>query len=121
MAGVVYIAMSLDGFIARPDGRLDWLEAPDTDNRTQDDFEQFLAGVDAIVMGRNPYDTVLSFGVWAYGDKPVFVLTHRPLSQPEDPQASVEAITGEPAAIIATLAARSLRTLYVDGGITASI
>src|SRR5260370_8702 len=73
----VFIAVSLDGFIARPDGSLDWLEPfPNEDNG----YEAFFAGVDALVIGRGTYDTVLGFRVWPYRGKRVIVCTSRPAS-----------------------------------------
>jgi dihydrofolate reductase len=123
MTGIVYIATSLDGFIARKDGGLDWLAAPDSEtqgNETESNssFDTFLESIDALVMGRNTYDMVQSFGVWGYGDKPVFVLTHRLIVPPEDSAACVEAISGAPEKVVAELASRNLNNLYIDGGET---
>jgi dihydrofolate reductase len=118
MPGIVYIATSLDGFIARKDGGLDWLPTPDNDTEVDASFDTFLNSIDALVMGRNTYDMVQSFGVWGYGDKPVFVLTHRSIDPPEDSAACVEAISGEPEEVVAELASRDLNNLYIDGGNT---
>lgn len=116
MPGIVYIATSLDGFIARNDGGLDWLPSPDGDDDLG--FGAFFGSIDALVMGRNTYDMILSFGSWAYGDTPVFVLSHRPIAQPEDPAARVEVISGSPGQVVAELSRRNLSNLYVDGGQT---
>ena len=118
MTGIVYIATSLDGFIARKDGGLDWLPSPDASSESASDFDTFLASVDALVMGRNTYDMVQSFGVWPYGDKPVFVLSHRPVDLPADSAARVDCISGTPDKIVADLAGRGLQNLYIDGGET---
>ena len=74
MAVYVYVATSLDGFIAASDGSVDWLtEIPNPDG-SDFGFGAFMRGVDALVMGRNTFETVLGFGSWPY-DKPVFVLS----------------------------------------------
>ena len=80
--GSVFIATSLDGFIARRDGSLDWLPgadgqpaAPDAPSDGDYGYASFLASVDALLMGRATYDAVLGFGEWPYGTRPVVVLT----------------------------------------------
>jgi dihydrofolate reductase len=109
----VFIGTSLDGFIARPTGALDFLDVPDMDDGG---YTAFAATVDALVMGRNTYDVVLTFGQWPYGDKPVFVLSSREIPVPSG--AKVERLSGSPAEIVAQLDARGYQHLYVDGGIT---
>lgn len=110
----VFVGTSLDGFIARPDGGLDWLPA---DNVEPHGYEELMASVDALVIGRNTFEIVLGFGGWAYGDKQVFVLSSGVIDRaPEG--ASVEHLSGEPAEIVAGLEDRGFRHLYVDGGIT---
>ena len=88
----IHMAASLDGFIARKDGRVDWMEVSDefTDGATLDPefVERFLNTIDCYVMGSRTYETALGFETkgfgWAYGDKPVFVLTHRELPRNRD-------------------------------------
>jgi dihydrofolate reductase len=83
---------SLDGFIARKDGRVDWLETSDefADGKTTDakSMADFLETIDCYVMGSRTYETAIGFETqgfgWAYGDKPVFVLTHRDLPRTRD-------------------------------------
>src|SRR5260370_16521004 len=75
----VFIAVSLDGFIARPDGSLDWL---DPFHGEDHGYGGFFAGVDAVVIGRGTYDTVLGFAEWPYGGKRVIVCTATPASPP---------------------------------------
>src|SRR5260221_314746 len=79
-------------------------------------FEEFMATVDALVMGRNTYEVVLKYP-WPYSEKPVFVLSTRPLPT-TPPGAVVEQMAGEPAEIVAQLEARGFAHIYVDGGIT---
>ena len=76
-----------------------------------------MATVDALVVGRKTFETVLTFEAWPYGEKPVFVLSTRPLATPP-PGALVERMSGAPADILSQLAARGIRHVYVDGGIT---
>lgn len=110
----IFIGTSLDGFIARPDGALDFLPAGGGEEHG---YEAFMASVDALVIGRKTYETVLGFDAWAYGDKPVFVLsTHALASAPKG--AIVERMSGEPSDIVAALDLRGIRHIYVDGGIT---
>jgi dihydrofolate reductase len=114
MRASVFVGTSLDGFIARTDGGLDWLPAGGGEEHG---YEAFIATVDALVIGRNTFDTVLAFDTWPYGAKPVVVLSTRPL--PPSPAGSVvERMEGPPVTIVALLEARGIRHIYVDGGIT---
>ena len=75
---VLYIATSVDGYIATADGSVDWLsEVNDSDEDYG--YDQFYAGVDALVMGSKTYEQVLTFGDWPYPDKPVYVMSQRQL------------------------------------------
>lgn len=115
----VYIALSLDGYIARTDGSIDWLRG-NTEPEPGEDygFRAFFDRVDALVMGRNTFDKVLDFESWAYGEKPVFVLTHRPVDLPGELSDRVTLLQGDPGKIVTQLADRGLKHLYVDGGET---
>lgn len=110
----VFIGTSLDGFIARPNGDLDFLPP---NGGEPHGYDEFIATVDALVIGRKTFETVLTFDAWPYGDKRIFVLSSRPIA-PAPPGAVVERMSGEPADIAARLAARGVRHIYVDGGIT---
>jgi dihydrofolate reductase len=110
----VFIATSLDGFIARANGDLDWLPPGGGEPHG---YDEFMATVDALVIGRKTYETVLSFDAWPYGEKPVFVLSTHPLA-PAARDAVVERMSGAPADIVSQLSARGMRHAYVDGGIT---
>jgi dihydrofolate reductase len=109
----VFVGTSVDGFIARTDGRLDFLDHAGNEPHG---YDEFVATIDAIVMGRATLETVLGFGRWPF-TKPVFVLSTRPL--PPLPQGVVvERLAGEPPDIVAQLEARGIGSIYVDGGIT---
>jgi dihydrofolate reductase len=110
----VFIGASLDGFIARTDGALDWLP---TEGVEPHGYDEFIATVDALVIGRNTFETVLTFDAWPYGEKPVFVLSSRPIP-PAPIGAVVEWMSGAPSEIVSQLAARGVGHIYVDGGIT---
>ena len=114
MKATVFVGTSLDGFIARPNGTFDFLDAGGNEPHG---YEEFIASVDALVIGRHTCDTVLGFGGWAYGSKPVFVLSTRSLP-PLPPGAVVERMAGNPTAVVAQLDARGVQHAYVDGGIT---
>ena len=118
---LVYVASSLDGFIAGPGDDLSWLPEDEEIDIADSDpealqYEEFIAGVGALLMGRTTYDVVRGFGVdWPYGDRPVLVATSRPLDDgaPE----TVRAVTGEIGALVAEAkeAAGGL-DVYLDGG-----
>jgi dihydrofolate reductase len=114
MKASVFVGTSVDGFIARADGALDWLPPGGGEEHG---YEAFLATVDALVIGRKTFETVLTFDAWPYGEKPVFVLSTRPLA-PAPAGALVERMSGPPAEIASQLAARGIGHVYVDGGIT---
>jgi dihydrofolate reductase len=115
MAVTVFVGASVDGFIARPDGALDFLPA---DGGEPHGFEELMQRVDALVMGRKTYETVLGFGAWPYGPKRVVVLSRRPIDFSALQDARVERMSGTPARIVARLAKSGARELYVDGGLT---
>lgn len=116
----VYIAASVDGFIARPDGDIEWLHKPEYSQSTFDGlgYEDFITTVDTIVMGRNTFQKVLSFGEWPYKETPVVVLSNRPLAIPPQLRGKVRGDSGRPDDIVARLQAEGKRHLYIDGGIT---
>ncbi|HSK01903.1 MAG TPA: dihydrofolate reductase family protein [Kofleriaceae bacterium] len=107
----VYIATSLDGYIARPDGGLDWLAAAQSSGEDYG-YAKFAATVDALVLGRATYDTVLGFGGWPYGGKRVVVLTHRPAQS----RHGEEFHGGNVEDLARRLARDGVKRVYVDGG-----
>ena len=114
MKASVFIGTSLDGFIASSNGDLDFLPPGGGEPHG---YHEFMATVDALVIGRKTFETVLSFDTWPYGEKPVFVLSTRALaSLPAG--AVVERMSGAPADIVSHLDARGIGHIYVDGGVT---
>jgi dihydrofolate reductase len=111
----VFVGTSLDGFIARPNGDLDWLPAGGGEPHG---YNEFIASVDAIVIGRKTFEKVLTFEAWPYGDKRVVVLSSRPVDLSAADGRIVEQMAGSPAEIVSQLAASGAHHLYVDGGIT---
>jgi len=112
----VYIAASLDGFIARKNGDLDWLPVP-IEGGEDYGYAEFMSDIDHIVMGRNTYEKVLSFGGWHY-DKKVIVLTSRDLDIPSNLTEKVEALHLSPRELLQTMNIRQSRHIYLDGGVT---
>jgi dihydrofolate reductase len=113
----VFVATSLDGFIARKDGGLDWLG--DAGESGEDyGFKAFMDSVDVLVMGRNTYEKVMTFGDWPYGEKPVVVLSSRTVEIPAAPQATVSYSSETPRELVERLSTKGASHLYVDGGIT---
>jgi dihydrofolate reductase len=111
----VFIGTSVDGFIARPNGDLDWLPAGGGEPHG---YNEFFASVDALVIGRKTFETVLAFDAWPYGDKRVVVLSSQPIDLSAAAGGVVEQMAGDPAEIVTKLAASGAHHIYVDGGIT---
>jgi dihydrofolate reductase len=115
MKASVFIATSLDGFIARENGAFDWLP---TDPEPHG-YDEFIASVDALVMGSKTFETVLAFiDTWPYGTKPVIVLTSRPSEWKAPEGAICEFMSGSPREIVDRLTERGMNHLYIDGGVT---
>lgn len=115
----VFCGVSLDGFIARPDGALDFLEGDGTAAMGDHGYEAFMAGIDALVMGRRTFEVVMGFDAWPYAKK-VFVLSSMAvdLSPARDRGGDVELLNAAPEDVVAQLAVRGFRDLYIDGGAT---
>ena len=131
----VFIATSVDGFIARLNGALDWLPGADPESAADNNgpdatpdgsaspsedfgYGAFISTVDALVMGRLTFEQVVAFGAWPYGDRPVVVTSRRDVDLPTIPGARVTLGHGSPAEIIDRLAADGAEHIYVDGGVT---
>ncbi len=117
----IHMVASLDGFIARKDGSVDWLETADefADGETMDPafVEAFLKTIDCYVMGSRTYETALNFEAkgfgWAYGDKPTFVLTHRDLPRTRE---SVEFYSGDLAQLVNGRLRQTYHSIWFVGG-----
>ncbi|NWN63066.1 dihydrofolate reductase family protein [Pseudomonas allii] len=116
----VFIAASVDGFIARPDGDIDWLHRPEYETAELNGvtYEGFMATVDALVMGRKTLEKVLSFPEWPYEGTPVIVLSRQHLEIPAHLEGKVEVMAGDVTTLVTTLAERGVKHLYIDGGQT---
>src|SRR5512146_1277830 len=112
----VFVGVSVDGFIARTDGSFDFLDAGGAEPHG---YEEFIATVDIVVMGRKTFETVLGFGSWPF-KKPVVVLSSQPLdlSTAKSRGGRVEQMAGPPADVVAALSSRGIQHVYLDGGIT---
>lgn len=115
----VFIATSLDGFIARDDGRLDWLDAANARVPSGEDcgYGAFVAGIDAIVMGRRTFDFVRHVEPWPYA-LPVVVWSRGGVAVPPVLAGRVSVSAEAPAVLVERLGAAGARRLYVDGGQT---
>jgi dihydrofolate reductase len=111
----VFIGTSVDGFIARANGAFDFLPQGGGEPHG---YDEFLTSVDALVIGRKTFETVLALPVWPYGDKRVVVLSSKPVDFSALRGGVVEQMAGPPADIVSTLAVRGAQRIYVDGGIT---
>ena len=117
----IHMAASLDGFVARKDGRVDWLETSDEfvggDTLDPEFVEAFLKAIDCYVMGSRTYETALGFEAqglgWSYGDKPTFVLTSRELPRTRD---TVEFYSGDLAEFVNGRLRSTFRTIWFVGG-----
>ncbi|MGH7216487.1 MAG: dihydrofolate reductase family protein [Nitrospiraceae bacterium] len=116
----VFVGVSLDGSIARLNGDLDWLMGEGEGDGGDHGYNEFIADIDAIVMGRKTFEKVLAFAKWYYGNKRVVVLGHQPidLSVAQARGGVVEQMAGVPVEIVSKLADSGAKRLYVDGGIT---
>ena len=114
----VFIARSLDGYIADRKGGLDWLNmVPNPENKDLG-YENFISEIDAIVMGRVTFETVCSFDMdWPY-DKPVFVLSKTLGTVPEKYQGKVEIVNDNIPGILNQIHTKGHTRLYIDGGTT---
>lgn len=111
----IYIATSIDGFIARRDGNLDWLHYGHTGDEDYG-FKKFTSTIDAVVMGKNTYDVVSGFDEWAYKDKRVIVLSNTLAKVRKE----AELFSGQLTELLAKLHAENIKHIWIDGGITVS-
>jgi len=117
----IHMVASLDGFIARKDGSVDWLDTKDSFEDgvelTGEEITAFLASIDCYVLGARTYETALGFEAkghgWAYGETPVFVLTHRDLPRPRE---SVHFRAGDLAQLVNEELRPAYANIWVGGG-----
>jgi dihydrofolate reductase len=115
MANFIYIATSLDGYIADKEGGIDWLANIPNPEKSDFGFSEFMEKVDALVMGRNTFETILSFGEWPYNKK-VFVLSNTLKIIPDRLKEKAELISGKAKEIVEDLSDKGYKNLYIDGG-----
>jgi dihydrofolate reductase len=108
---VVYVATSLDGYIARSDGGLDWLSAVQVAGEDYG-YARFFEAIDTVVVGRQTYETALGFEAWPYAGKRCVVMT----TQARSPRHDEEFFSGPPRVLVEQLADKGAKRIYVDGG-----
>lgn len=115
---IVFIAKSLDGFIADKNGSLDWLHSIPNPNQMDMGYQKLMNRIDAVIMGRVTYETVLSFGIdWPYS-KPVFVLSNTLKSIPGEIKEKVKIVKGSLTEVLGQVHEKGFLNLYIDGGTT---
>lgn len=116
----VFIATSLDGFIARTNGSIDWLNDANATVPEGEDcgYQAFMASVDVLIMGRKTYEQVLSFGEWPYGQTRVIVLSRSPIQFPDKLPAYIAHSAETPPILYNRLVKEGAQHLYIDGGVT---
>jgi dihydrofolate reductase len=114
---VIYIAQSLDGYIARQDGGIDWLPQPSEESTDDFGWAEFQAGIDAVLMGRKTFETVVGFGgAWPY-QKPLTVISSTLKSVPKSVELQPVTLSSEPPSrVLSQMAEKGVRRVYVDGG-----
>jgi len=114
----IFIATSLDGYIADRDGGIEWLDKIPNPEQIDMGYHSFMSRIDALIMGRNTFKKVLSFGIsWPF-EKPVFVWSRTLKEVPNELAGKVELIAGQPKEILERLYGRGLGRIYIDGGKT---
>jgi dihydrofolate reductase len=112
---ILYIATSLDGFIARPDGSLDWLDALPNPDHSDHDYGKFISEIGVTIMGRATYDVVMGFSVeWPYQDIPSYVVSKNPNTQVSSPNTNL--YIGEVSHLVAELKRTVDKDIWLIGG-----
>ncbi|CAM3088028.1 dihydrofolate reductase and methyltransferase [Legionella steigerwaltii] len=116
----VFIATSVDGFISRNDGSIDWLMKVNSLVPEGEDggYKSFISTVDGLIMGRHSFEQVLSFDEWPYGTLPVIVMCSKAVSIPQHLQNYVSFSSESPTTLVQRLTKKGMKHLYIDGGIT---
>lgn len=116
----VFIATSLDGFISREDGSIDWLMKANNLAPSGEDcgYKSFISTVDRLVMGRHSFEKVLSFDAWPYGSLPVIVMSSQTVVIPENLRHCISVSAETPIELVNRLSKEGAKHLYIDGGVT---
>lgn len=116
----VFIATSLDGYIARKNGDLDWLDKANESVPNGEDcgFLTFMGTINVLIMGRKTYEKVMSFGQWPYGETKVIVLSRNSVEIPVELIGTVSCTSEPPAELCKRLKNEGSERLYIDGGVT---
>ena len=117
MACRSFMAVSIDGFIARRNGSVDWLKGGGPAGTEDYGYSEFISEIDVLLMGRRTFETVLGFGSWPY-EKPVFILSRSRREVPAALSGKARYISMSPAQAVEHLTEQGLRRIYVDGGVT---
>ena len=118
MNNIVYIGTSIDGYISAPDGNLDWLNYVPVPEGDDLGFSAFMERIDAVVMGRKTFETLIGFGLgWCY-PKPGIILSTTLKSVPDEFKDHVQVASGTPREIFRLAQSQGFQSLYIDGGVT---
>jgi dihydrofolate reductase len=112
----VYIATSIDGYIATSSGGIEWLHELPNPSNSDYGYSEFIKNIDALLMGRNSFEKIMTFDEWPYEDK-VFVLSSTLTEVPPELVGKVEFISGSPADILSNVNSLGFNNLYIDGGL----
>lgn len=116
MKNSVFIATSIDGFIADKEGKIDWLHSIPNDEQEDMGYAAFIAGIDALLLGRKTFETVLNFDIpWPY-EQPVFVLSNSLKVVPKALKSKVFIVNGKLPDILTRIHNQGFKYVYIDGG-----
>ena len=115
MKATAFIATSVDGYVARPNHQLDWLEEADSDATEDFGYNAFIKGITTIIMGRNTFEKVLSFPQWPYPDHRMIVLSNTITSVPAELADQIQLFSGAIEDLVNSLQAQGEQSLYIDG------
>ncbi|AKB30563.1 Dihydrofolate reductase [Methanosarcina siciliae T4/M] len=110
----LYIACSLDGFIARENGNIDWLTEYENSSETDYGYSEFYSSIGTVLMGRKTYEQVLGFGVWPYGEKKTYVFTRQ--NEPLRRERNIEFVSGDVGKFVRRLKENTDEDIWLVGG-----
>ena len=117
MANFVYIATSMDGYIAAKDGGIQWLNDIPNPEKSDYGYGKFISQIDAILLGRGTFEKVMEFDFWPY-EKPVFVFSNSIKALPESYAGKCQLVAGNPEQVLQQLHSQNFHNIYIDGGKT---